>query len=88
MASARDKFRRGDRVLMAEDCPTTRDGKRRLGTVIGFGHRPELVTVLLDGTVTRHSYHMRFWERVLESQQSDHAVDPQAADTGKPDTRV
>jgi hypothetical protein len=65
VTTARETFELGQRVRLTAhgvaSCPRRWDA---LGTVVGFGHQPYLVTILRDGRKTRESYHMDFWEPI------------------------
>lgn len=67
-------FRRGQRVRMTAECPTTKGGARRCGTVVGFS-RTGGIRVVVDGLkrTSVASYALRFWEP-LESPQAAGAV--------------
>lgn len=70
--TARDKFAKGDRVKLSargiQHLRTMRrKGKRAYdhdtrGTVVGFGHSPEVVAIVRDGLVTREAFHLTLWE--------------------------
>lgn len=70
MDTAKEKFSEGQRVRMtkkaiAQYLQGTSD--RRTGVVkgfptTGFGNIPKLVYIVRDGTRTKVSYHMDFWE--------------------------
>ena len=70
MDTAKEKFSEGQRVQMtAKAIAQGLEGtsNRRTGVVkgfptIGFGDIPKLVYVVRDGTRTKVSYHMDFWE--------------------------
>lgn len=65
--TAREKFRKGDRVQCAAEALAVlvrRPRDSRYGTVVGFGRQPHLVAIIRDGQKTRGAYHMDYWERV------------------------
>lgn len=69
-ANAESKFQIGQRVQMTEQGLVRRldeVNRRRTGMVAGFpvqgvGDTAKLVYVVRDGTKTKQSYHMDFWE--------------------------
>lgn len=68
--NAKDKFQEGQRVRMTEEAIAQHlqgTSNRRSGVVkgfpsTGFGDIPRLVYIVRDGTRTKVSYHMKFWE--------------------------
>jgi hypothetical protein len=69
---AREKFNIGDRVRLNDSWQqTNRSRATRLGTVRGFGYRPEIVKVQRDGLKTATAWHMSFWDRIEVPPKSD-----------------
>jgi hypothetical protein len=74
--TAREKFKRGDRVTATEEGLRTWMFRRRetiappTGVVVGFGRSVELVRIRLDSRRTgATSWHMDFWEVGLQRPQ-------------------
>lgn len=75
MSNAVDKFQHGQRVRLTEAGRSLYRNvarKDRLGTVVGFGYQPHVVGVVPDGTKTRHSFHMDFWEPLPATPELQH----------------
>lgn len=67
--TARDFFRKGDRVVLTPAGEKAFQASRavrpdRLGTVVGFGHRPTSIRIVLDGNETAETHSMLFWQKL------------------------
>lgn len=69
MKTAKERFKKGDRVEMTKSGRDWLDSKPTLGTVVGFCKSPFSVGVVKDGQVTRYNYHVDFW--AISSKESN-----------------